>query len=90
MTVNSDLNGASLQFTLTYISTSGPATTVTWTRESEQITNGTMTVVDNTLTARYTHTLIVIHGLYRCNVAKSPSRDSASLTVQGIIIYIFY
>ena len=38
--VNSDLNGASPQFTLTCISTGGPATTVTWTRNSELVTQG--------------------------------------------------
>ena len=31
--VYSDLNGASPQFTLTCISTGGPATSVTWTRD---------------------------------------------------------
>ena len=87
LTVNSDLNGASPQFTLTCISTGGPATTVTWTRDSELVTNGTMTVLDDSETAQYTHTLTVtgrLPGLYRCTVANSPSRDSASLSVQGI------
>ena len=57
-TVDSDLNGDSAQFTLTCTSTSGPATTVTWTRDSETISGG-MTVLDNAVTAQYTHTLTV-------------------------------
>ena len=56
-----------IQFTLTCISTGGPATTVTWTRDSVTITEGTETVFDNPVTAQYTHTLTVtrrLEGLY--------------------------
>ena len=87
LSVDSDLNGASPRFTLTCISTGGPATTVTWTRDSDLVTNGTMTVLDDPETAQYTHTLTVtgrLPGLYKCTVANNPSRDSASLSVQGI------
>ena len=45
--------------TLTCISTGGPATTVTWTRDSIIITEGAETVLNNRVTAQYTHTLIV-------------------------------
>ena len=45
--VDSDLNEASPQFTLTCISTGGPATTVTWTKDSVTVTEGTKTVLDN-------------------------------------------
>ena len=38
--VDSDLSGPSPQFTLTCISTGGPATTVTWTRDSTTVTEG--------------------------------------------------
>ena len=41
LTVDSDLNGPSPQFTLTCISTGGPATTVTWTRDSVTVTEET-------------------------------------------------
>ena len=44
-TEDSDLNGASPQFTLTPISTGGPATNVTWTRDSNTVTEGTETVL---------------------------------------------
>ena len=84
LTVDSDLNGASPQFTLTCISTGGPATTVTWTRDSVTVTEGTETVLDDPVTAQYTHTLTVtgrLTGLYTCTVANNkPSSDSAHLS----------
>ena len=86
-TVDSDLNGASPQFTLTCISTGGPATTATWTRNSDNVTEGTQTVLDDRVTAQYTHTLTVtgrLGGLYTCTVANDkPSEDSAQFYVQG-------
>ena len=88
-TVDSDLNGESPQFTLTCTSTGGPATTVTWTRDSETVSGG-MTVLDDPVTAQYTHTLTVtgrLGGQYQCTVANNkPSQDSASFSVEGIII----
>ena len=87
LTVVSDLNGASPQFTLTCISTGGPATTVTWTRDSGEVVGDTNTVLDNRVTARYTHTLTVtgrLEGLYTCTVANNkPSTALATITVQG-------
>ena len=89
MTVDSDLNGASPQFTLTCISTGGPATTVTWTRDSATDIGDVVTVFDNAETATYTHTLTVTgrtEGLYRCNVSNSkPSSAAAELSVAGIV-----
>ena len=83
LTVVSDLNGASPQFTLTCISTGGPATTVTWTRDSVNITEGTETVLNDPVTAQYTHTLTVterLGGLYTCTVANNkPSSDSGQI-----------
>ena len=87
--VDSDLNEASPQFTLTCISTGGPATTVTWTRGSGSVTEGTETVLDNRLTSQYTHTLTVtgrLGGLYTCTVANNrPTNNmtTADFTVQG-------
>ena len=75
------------QFILTCISTGGPATTVTWTRDSVTITEGNETVLKNPVTAQYTHTLIVtgrLGGLYTCTVANNkPSNDTSSLRVKG-------
>ena len=86
-TEDSDLNGESPQFTLTCTSTGGPATTVTWTRDSETVSGG-MTVLDDPVTAQYTHTLTVtgrLGGQYQCTVSNNrPSEDSAQLTVQGM------
>ena len=85
-TVDSDLNGESPQFTLTCISTGGPATTVTWTRDSETVSGG-MTVLDDPVTAQYTHTLTVtgrLGGQYQCTVSNNkPSTATAQLTVAG-------
>ena len=87
LTVDSDLNGASPQFTLTCISTDGPATTVTWTRDSTTVTEETETVLNDPVTAQYTHTLTVTGrspGLFRCTVAiNKPSSHMATFTVQG-------
>ena len=87
-TNDSDLNGASPQFTLTCISTGGPATTVTWTRDSVTVTEGNETAFNGDTTApQYTHTLNVtgrLGGLYTCNVTNvKPSTKMADFTVQG-------
>ena len=85
-TVDSNLNGDSLQFTLTCTSTGGPATTVAWNRDSETVSGG-MTVLNNAVTAQYTHTLTVterLGGQYQCKVEnKKPSTATAQFTVQG-------
>ena len=87
LTVNSDLNGAIPQFTLTCISTGGPATTVTWTRDSAIAMGDAVTVLDNAETATYTHTLTVTgrsEGLYSVSNSK-PSSAAAELSVAGIV-----
>ena len=85
--MDSDLIGG----TFTCISTGGPATTVTWTRDSGDVVGNTETVLNDTVTAQYTHTLTVterLGGLYTCTVANNkPSNDSANITVQGIDVY---
>ena len=74
-------------FTLTCVSTGGPATTVTWTRNSQAAKGVKVTVLDDAVTAQYTHTLTVtgkLGGFYQCNVSNNkPSKASLSLTVQG-------
>ena len=88
LTVDSDLNGASPQFTLTCISTGGPATTVTWTRDSVPAVGESVTVLDDPVTAHYTLTLTgptVLGAEYTCTVANRISTDSASITLQGMI-----
>ena len=89
--LDSKASDSRLIFTLTCISTGGPATTVTWTRDSDTVTEGTETVLDDPVTAQYTHTLTVtgrLGGLYTCTVANDkPSNDSAQFTVQGKLLY---
>ena len=74
------------QLAVTSISTGGPATTVTWTRDSSTVTQGTQTVLNDPVTAQYTHTLTVTtSGDYTCTVSNHQSSDSASIIVEGII-----
>ena len=84
LTVDSDLIGGNF----TCISTGGPATIVTWTRDSGEVVGDTETVLNDPVTAQYTHTLNVTEilvGLYTCTVANDkPSNDSATITVPGI------
>ena len=95
--VDSDFNGASPRFTLTCISIGGPATTVTWTRDSTTATKGTETVLNDPVTGQYTHTLTVtgrLPGLYTCTVANNkPSGDFQTFAVQGelqnIVLFLY-
>ena len=71
-------------FTLTCISTGGPATTVIWTKHSTTVTQATQTVLNNRVIAQYTHTLTDrAAGLYTCLITNSVSNVSAELLVQG-------
>ena len=82
-TLTVDNDGTSPQFTLACISTGGPATTVTWTRDSTTVSEGNETVILNPITAEYVHTLNVtgdIKGRYTCTVANNkPSSASATM-----------
>ena len=91
-TITREDTGSDNEFTLTCISTGGPATTVTWTRDSETVTEGTETVLDDPVTAQYTHTLTgSTAGVYTCTVANDkPSSDSASITVEGTVCVFHY
>ena len=87
--IDSSTAGTSPQFTLICISTGGPATTVTWTRDNVTVTNGTETVLDDPVAANYTHTLTVTPPLgleYTCTVANNkPSIASATYILKGIV-----
>ena len=98
VTLTVDFGEFSPQFTLSCISTGGPATTVTWTRDSTTVTwtrdsttvtNGTETVLVNATTAEYIHTLNVtgrMEGRYTCTVANNkPSNGSASRECEAAI-----
>ena len=84
--LDSNPNEATPQFRLGCISTGGPATTVTWSRDSETLSQETESVLNDATTAQYTHTLTVtgkLEGLYACSVANEISNDSAQLNVTG-------
>ena len=86
ITISGEVTFDSDQMTLTCISTGGPATTVTWTRDSITVTEGTETVLDDLEPVQYTHTLTVTTGgEYTCTVSNNkPSSDSASITLGGM------
>ena len=80
---------------ITFITTGGPATTVTWTRDSVIISdsdyNAQVTVLDNGVTGQYTHTLhmsgMAVPGVYGCSVSNNkPSLAKAVgiLNTEGI------
>ena len=87
-TLDSDLTAEPPQFTLTCISIEGPATSVIWTKDSTTvITEGTETVLNDQMAARYTHTLTVtgrLGGDYISNVSNSISSIlSSNLNIEG-------
>ena len=63
--------------TLTCHSTGGPATYVIWTKDSENITEGSYTELIDAMTATYTHTLAVRErGNYTCTVGSNKNGSS--------------
>ena len=86
-TLDSEAIAADPQFTLTCISTGGPATTVTWTRDSQTAVGDSVTTLINAVSAEYSHTLTVtgrLGGLYTCNVSNSiPSHDNTRDRING-------
>ena len=83
-----EVTAGSSQFTLTCNSTGGPATTVIWTRDSVTVFVGTETVLDDPVTAQYTHTLTgSAAGVYTCTVANDkPSNATLSISLLGILV----
>ena len=70
------------------VSTGGPATVVTWTRDSVTVTEGTEgteTMLDNPVTAQYTHTLVLVSesvvGNYTCTVANDKPSSASAITI---------
>ena len=90
--LTSELNAPTLTFTLTCISTGGPATTVSWTVDNNAVTedsahNITSQILIDPVTATYIHTLTVtgrLQGKYECSVSNNkPSSSSGLLAVVG-------
>ena len=87
--LESDPTDENPQFTLSCVSSGGPATTVTWYRDSVDISEevGMVSVLQNTSAAQYNHTVSVSGrrgGLYQCSVSNDkPSMASSQLNVRG-------
>ena len=103
MEITIESNGLSPQFTLTCISTGGPATNVTWTRDySDTVTEGTETMLDDRLTSQYSHTLTVnetslyhLSFTYSCEVSNNkPSSATVyaevyTYTGHGMLMHLY-
>ena len=91
--VESGLSTEIPQYTLTCVSTGGPATTVTWTRNTKDILRG-ITVLRNPMAANYSHILTLterLEGQYECNVSNNkPSMATKSIHVQGRVRIFYY
>ena len=92
MQITLESDGTRTQFTLTCISTGGPATNATWTRNSDTVTEGTETVLDDRVTAQYSHTLTVtetssFNDTYGCEVSNN---KPSSATVNIEVVYTGY
>ena len=74
-----------LEFTLIVTTNNGPATNVTWTRNSREIGGGVI-VLESVRYSRYRHTLTATEeGLYNCTVRNSiPSAVATALNVLGM------
>ena len=88
LTVNSDLNGETPQFTLTCVSTGGPAVCVVWRRQKQIIANpNTTSALINPATGQYMHNLTVtgnLGGSYSCNVVNDrPAAEYEEMYVQS-------
>ena len=87
-----DPDGLISHFVITCISIGGPATRVFWQKNSESFTEGQEdTVLEDTITAQYTHTLTVTgrnEGDYSCIVSNDmPFTNVRTLTVAGRYTY---
>ena len=94
VTITIESNGTSPQFTLACVSTGGPATSVTWTGDFDIVNEGTETVLDDPVTAQYTHTLTVtemnaLNSTYKCVVSNNKP-SSASVAVETTVIFTGY
>ena len=87
LAVDSDLNGASPRFTLTCISTGGPASSLLWIKNMENSAGERVTTLVDPTPPLYTHALTVTGrqpGTYKCIVSNNkPSQDFATFTVKG-------
>ena len=79
------------EFRLNCSSGGGPATTVTWTRDNEMITEGVESMIIRQDTAQYHHILRMIgkkEGNYVCRVSNNAGSVTANLNVEGVYILL--
>ena len=94
--VTTEISETSTQLNIIFITTGGPATNVTWTRDSDTVTEGTETVLDDRVTAQYTHTLTVTETTtfpitYSCRVSTNGQLVHISMyifTYKGMSMYL--
>ena len=88
--ITMESNRTNIQLNITYISTGEPATNVTWTRfpNNATVTEGieTVSVLDDRVTAQYTHTLTATepsssYFKYKCEVSNNKP-SSVAVNVQ--------
>ena len=88
MTVDSNPSGYLPQFTLTCVTRGGPATSITWVRGGALAGGTQETVLDDPVTAQYTHTLTVrgrLRGLYQC-IVSNDKQSRAVAYYQGMVL----
>ena len=90
--ITMEINAMHAQLNITFITTGGPATNVTWTRDdSDNVSEGTETVLEDRVTSQYSHTLTVTETnsylyTYNCNVSNN---KPSSVTISYKTIYMF-
>ena len=87
----------SMDSILICISTGGPATNVTWTRGNDEdnlipvLDNAQVTVLENAITAQYSHTLNVtgtdLSAVYGCSVSNNKPSSAKAIASNGINSY---
>ena len=89
--INMEINAMHTQLNITFITTGGPVTNVTWTRDdSDNVSEGTETVLEDRVTSQYNHTLTVTEPFsyyftYSCKVSNN---KPSSVTVSYTTIYM--
>ena len=79
-----------LEFTLYCISTGGPVTTVTWTKDSVELEGG-VTLPESARFSRYTHSLNATEdGVYNCTVSNNQTSVTAELNITGMWYHRLY
>ena len=96
--ITMETTGTSTHLNITFISTGGPATIVTWTRGSDPVPEGIETVLNDRVIAQYTHTLTMTEATtisitYGCRISNNrPSSvtiDASIHIYEGMSMYLY-